>query len=65
MIELTNGIPPAVQRRLQLALAGWRFADGCWTKGPNMMTEELVDALPEGAWVAAIGRWPASVVSAN
>ena len=32
MNETTDGIPEAVKRRLQLALAGWRCVDGRWLR---------------------------------
>ena len=61
----TTVVPRAVQRRLTLALAGWRFEAGTWTwHGLWPVTEEGIDQMTDRAFECFVMTWAASAVSA-
>jgi hypothetical protein len=42
-----TGVPPAVLRRLQLALVGFRWDPPWWTYGGIALTDEALDTLED------------------
>jgi hypothetical protein len=53
-------IPRAVDRRLLLALLGYRCVDGLWVGPGPLVSEEAVDRMSPQAWGQWVRRWATS-----
>jgi hypothetical protein len=56
-------VPVAVQRRLLLALVGYRWDGARYQRGDQSISEQQLDAMDEAAWEAFLLPWLASAVS--
>jgi hypothetical protein len=57
MTDPAHGLSEGTKRRLALFVAGWHFQDGIWRRATGeAMSEALIDALPQAAFVAALGE---------
>jgi hypothetical protein len=63
---MTTIIPPAVGRRLILALLGYRYQGDLWA-GPSgpLFTDEQLDTMSERRWRAFVRCWLTSAAPTN
>jgi hypothetical protein len=51
-------VPITVQRRLLLALCGWRWDGRTWHDGARLvLDEETLDGMTDGAFEAFMAQW--------
>jgi hypothetical protein len=61
MSDYTARIPIAVQRRLLLALCGWRWDGRTWHDGARMaLDEEVIDNMSDEYFEAFMAQWLAT-----